>query len=198
MRSSGDNVEHGVELELGHTVSQPTRLSSWRRYAIPQAFIGYISTKFTVSWGVSAGVSATVMVVIQPWLTLAVDHTAAQPTIVDKLYEVDVALLGVPNVDIGLGVGASLPLRVGVGAVFGPLDQPNDLARWGIGLSGGLTVPVLGGVSGKFISVLRAPPLFMLMLGYSTGTGAELEVHGNIQRILDLDAFIAWLGSLPR
>jgi hypothetical protein len=138
------------------------------------------------------------MTVIQPWLTLAVDHTLAQPTIVDKLYEVDVAILGVPNVDIGLGLGASLPLRIGVGAVFGPINQPQDLAGWGVGLSGGLTLPVLGGVSGKFISVLRAPPLFMLMLGYSTGTGAEVEVHGNFQKLLDLDAFIAWLSGLPK
>jgi hypothetical protein len=193
-----DSVESSVELELGRTVARPTQLSSWRRYAIPQAFISYISTKFSVNWGISGGVSATVMIVIQPWLTLAVDHTLAQPQIVDKLFEVDAAMLGVPNVDIGLGAGASLPFRIGVGAVFGPIDQPNDLARWGVGLSGGLTLPVLGGVNGKFIGVLRSPPLFMLLLGYSTGTGAEVEVHGNLQKILDLDSFLAWLGSLAR
>jgi hypothetical protein len=39
-----DTVEDSVELELGRTVARPTQLSTWRRYAIPQAFIGYIST----------------------------------------------------------------------------------------------------------------------------------------------------------
>jgi hypothetical protein len=57
---------------------------------------------------------------------------------------------------------------------------------------------VIGGLSGKFITVLRYPPLFMFMMGYSTGTGAELEVHGNIQRILDLNGFIGWIESLVK
>jgi hypothetical protein len=30
----GNDADHGVELELGKTVSSPTQLSSWRRYAI--------------------------------------------------------------------------------------------------------------------------------------------------------------------
>jgi hypothetical protein len=194
----GSEIDKSVEIELGKSYGTPTKLSIWSRYVVPQAFIAYISTKFSVNVGVSTGVSATVMLVFQPWLTLAVDHTLAQPIVVDKQYDLDVGVLGVPNVDIGLGVGASLPLRIGVGAVFGPLDRPGDLGGWGVGLSGSATVPVLGGLAGKFVTVLKAPPLFMLMLGYSTGTGAELEIHGNFQKILDLDAFLAWVDSLAR
>ena len=41
--------------------------------------------------------------------------------------------------------------------------------------------------------MLRAPPLFLLLLGYTTGTAAELEVHGNLQRIMDLSQFLDWI-----
>jgi hypothetical protein len=94
-----------------------------------------------VNFGISAGISATVMVIVQPWLTLAVDqsHAPRSRRSSTRCTRSDAALMGVPNVDIGLAVGASLPLRFGIGAVFGPIDKPNDLARWGVGLSGGVT-----------------------------------------------------------
>ena len=132
-------------------------------------------------------------IVVQPWLTLAIDHTLAEPKVVSKSYDVDVAVLGAPNLDIGFGAGGGPALRLGVGAIFGPLDQPSDVAGWGIGLSASATAPVIGGVTGKFVTVLQYPPLFMLLAGYSTGTSAEVEVHGNLQKLLDLNEFIVWI-----
>lgn len=182
-----------MNTELGKALQAPPSLATLDRYLIPQAFITYISTKFTVNVGVSAGVSATAMVVIQPYLAVAVDHTAANPVIVDKRTEYDVSVLGVPNVDIGVGVGGGLPLRLGIGAVFGPMNNANDLIAWAIGLSASATIPVLGGVNGKFLAMLRNPTLFLVMLGYSSGTAAELEAHGNVQRILSLGEFLKWI-----
>jgi hypothetical protein len=192
----GQDQSSDVAVEVGSTVNNPTKLSTWKRYVIPQAYIAYFSAKFSINAGIGGGVSATVMLVVQPWLTLAVDHTLAQPKVVDKQYEVNMDVLGVPNVDIGFGAGGGVALRVGVGAVFGPLNEPADIAGWGIGLSASGTAPVIGGLSGKFVTVLKYPPLIMLLLGYSTGTSADLEIHGNIQKLLDLNAFLAWIDSL--
>jgi hypothetical protein len=189
----GANTSENVAVALGETVQNPTKLSTWQRYVIPQAFVAYFSAKFSVNVGIGGGASATVMIVVQPWLTLAVDHTLAQPKVVSKTHDVDVAIIGVPNVDIGFGAGGGPSLRLGLGAVFGPLDQPNNVAGTGIGLSGSATAPVIGGLSGKFVTILKYPPLFLLMLGYSTGTAAELEIHGDLQQLLDLGAFLHWI-----
>jgi len=194
-RLFASELDDRLETALGGTIAKPRELSTWDRYVIPQAFIAYFSAKFGVNLGIGGGFSATVMIVAQPWLSLAVDHTLAEPVVVDRNFEVDVAVVGAPNIDIGGGVGGGIPLRIGVGAVFGPLDGPNDVVGWGIGLSGSFTVPIIGGGHGKFLTVLRAPPLFILLLGYSTGTAAELEVHGNLQRLLDLEAFLAWIAT---
>lgn len=187
------DVDTEIETALGDRIREPRKMSTWDRYVIPQAFIAYFSAKFSVSLGISAGMSATVMIVAQPWLSLAVDHTSAHPTVVGKSYELDVAVLGVPSVDIGGGAGGGFPLRIGLGAVFGPMNKPQDIAGTGIGLTASGTLPVVGGLAGKFITVLKYPPLFLLMLGYSSGTAAELEITGSVQRILDLDAFLTWI-----
>ncbi len=187
------SLEEEMELRLGETVADPTSLWDWRRYLVPQAFIGYFGTKFSVNAGVGAGISATVLVVVQPWLSLEIEHTADQPRIVGKDYEVDVSLLGVPNLDVGIGVGGGMPLRIGIGAVFGPMDQPEDLTGLGLGISGSFAIPVAGGGNAKVVTVLKNPPLFLAMLGYSSGTAANLEIHGNLQYIMDLDSFLEWI-----
>lgn len=192
----GTDTSSDVAVALGDTVQNPTKLSTWKRYVIPQAYIAYFSAKFSINVGVGGGVSATVMIVVQPWLTLAVDHTKAQPTVVGKSYDVDVAVMGAPNVDVGFGAGGGPALRLGLGAVFGPLDHPEDVAGWGIGLSGSASAPFIGGLAGKFVTVLKYPPLFMLLLGYSTGTSGELEIHGNLTKLLDLNAFLQWIDTL--
>jgi len=189
----GTNSSSNVAVALGESVNNPEKLSTWQRYVVPQAFLAYFSAKFSANLGIGGGFSATVMVVVQPWLTLAVDHTLAQPKVVSKKYEVDVAVMGVPNVDIGFGAGGGPALRLGVGAIFGPLDRPNDASGVGIGVSGTITAPVIGGLQGKFITILKYPPLFMLMLGYNTGTSTELEVHGDLQDILDVGTFLRWI-----
>ncbi|CAN5757375.1 hypothetical protein BH11MYX2_BH11MYX2_23280 [soil metagenome] len=190
---AGDNVPEDMAVTVGEKVQNPKKMSSWQRYVIPQAFIAYFSARFSANLGVGGGVSATVMLVVQPWLTLAVDHTLAQPKVVLKKYEVDMDVLGVPNVDIGFGAGGGASLRLGVGAVFGPLDKPSDIAGTAIGISGGETIPILGGLNAKVLTVLKYPPLIMLLVGYSTGTAAEVEVHGNLQEILDLGKFLTWI-----
>jgi hypothetical protein len=186
-------VDGEVELELGESYDEPKKLWSWQRYLVPQAFIAYFGTKFTANVGVGGGISATVLIVVQPWLSLVIDHTAAEPTVVDKDYQIDVAVLGVPNLDVGFGVGGGIPLRIGAGAVFGPLNQPEDIAGWGIGISGTFTVPLIGGGQAKFISVLQDPPLFLAMAGYNSGTGGSVEVHGNVQYIMDGGEFLDWI-----
>jgi len=190
---TGANTNDNVAVALGETIQNPTKLSLWQRYVIPQAFVAYFSARFSANLGIGAGFSATVMIVVQPWLTIAVDHTLAQPKVVGKTYEVDVDIIGVPNVDLGIGAGGGAQLRLGVGAVFGPLDQPRQLAGTGIGLSGSGTIPVLGGIAGKFITILKYPPLFLVMVGYSSGTAAEVELHGNLQQLLSLQDFLAWI-----
>ena len=37
---------------------------------------------------------------------------------------------------------------------------------------------------------------FLMMLGYSSGTSAEAEIHGNLQKLLDLEAFLAWISTV--
>lgn len=189
------SLPDAIRTEVGKQITAPESLTSWQRYLLPQAFAAYISTKFTVNVGTSVGVSATAMIVVQPWLTIAVDHTQAQPTIVKRSTEINVNVFGIPNVDIGLGVGGGLPLRLGVAAVFGPMNEMSDLSGWALGVSGSAAVPVLGGISGKILGVMRNPPLFIVMLAYSSGTAAELEVHGNFQRILNLGEFLDWLDT---
>lgn len=191
-----DAVDRHMATELGRSYGAPRELSTWQRYVLPQAFVAYFSAKFGVNIGIGGGVSATAMIVIQPWLSIAVDHTLAEPIVVGKKYELDVAVMGVPTVNIGGGIGGGVPLRIGLGAVFGPLNRPNEVTGWGIGLSGSAAIPVIGGIHGKFLTILRAPPLFMLLLGYQSGTAAELEVHGNLQKLLDLDKFLSWIDSL--
>jgi len=191
----GANTSTDVAVAVGETVANPTKLSTWQRYVVPQMFLAYFSAKFTANLGIGGGGSATVVIAVQPWMTLAVDHTLAQPKVVSKTYDVDVGILGIPNVDIGFGVGGGAGVRVGVGAVFGPVNTPHDIAGTGIGLSGTLTLPVLGGLSAKVVTILKYPPLIMGMLGYSSGTSAEAEIHGNVQQILDMDQFLTWLGG---
>ena len=188
------DVDGAMQDALGEAYARPRQLSTWQRYLKPQAFIGYLGTKFSGNFIVGGGVSATLMIVVQPWLVLEVDHSLPEPTVVSKTSEIDVAILGVPNVDIGGGIGGGVPLRFGGGAVFGPMDRPNDLEGWGLGVSGSLGVPVIGGNT-KFIGVLRWPPLFFAQVGFSIGLAAEAGLHGNGQRIMDLDSFLDWLAT---
>lgn len=191
----GSDTSEDVAVAVGETVAKPKKLSSWQRYLIPQMYLAYFSAKVSAGLGLSGGTSVTVVIAVQPWLTIAVDHTLRQPKIVSKSYEVDTGVLGIPNVSIGLGAGGGAALRLGLGAVFGPADSPRDLAGTGIGLSGALTLPIFGGVTAKMISVLKYPPLIVMMLGYSTGTAAEAEIQGNVQQILDLEQLLVWVGQ---
>jgi len=195
------SFDDDIEVTLGESYERPRELWAWQRYLVPQAFIGYFGTKFTANVGVGGGLSMTVLIVVQPWLSLAVDHTQPEPTVVDKSYQVDVAVLGAPNVDVGFGVGGGVPVRVGAGAVFGPLDNPDDLAGWGVGLSGSFSLPFAGGGQAKFIAVLKRPPLFLAMLGYNTGTSASAEIHGNLQYLMNVSQLLDWislqLGGVP-
>jgi hypothetical protein len=188
-------VEDDLALELGESYDVE-KLSSWRRYIIPQAYIAFFGTKFGANWGVGGGVSATVMFVAQPWLSICIDHGKPEPEIVSKDLEVDLAVMGVPNVDIGGGVGGGVPLRLGVGAVFGPIDRPEDIAGFGLGLSGSYNLPFAGGAMGKVVAVLKKPPLFFVLGGYNTGTGGGGEIHGGAQVLLDLEQFIEVMKGL--
>ena len=190
------NVDSQMEIQLGRSYGRPRELSVWQRYVMPQALVFYFGTKFTANWGVGGGLSLTIFVVAQPWLSVTVDHTLPEPIVVDKSYELDMTVLGAPNVDVGFGAGGGLPIRIGAGTVLGPLDYPDDLAGWGIGLSGSFEIPVAGGGQAKGIVELRDPPLALLMAGYSSGTAAGFEVHGNIQYIMDLPTILNWIGSL--
>ncbi len=192
-RVLGASLDDSIEIALGESYESPRELWAWQRYLAPQAFIGYFGAKFSVNGGVGGGVELTVLVVVQPWLSLAVDHTLPEPVVVDKSYEVDVAVLGAPDVDVGFGVGAGLPVRVGAGAVFGPLDAPEDLAGWGIGLSGSFALPFAGGGHAKFVTVLEQPPLFFALLGYDTGTSAGAEVHGDLEYLMAVPEFLDWI-----
>ncbi|MBT8494862.1 MAG: hypothetical protein KJO07_17530 [Deltaproteobacteria bacterium] len=189
------HVGDGMETLVGEHIEQPRKLRAWQRYLVPQAFVFYFGTKFSVNLGIGGGVSATIMVVVQPWMSIAVDHTSDEPIVVDKKLEVDAVVLGIPNVDVGFGAGGGLPIRIGAGAVFGPLDHPNDLAGWGAGLSGSFGLPIAGGGQAKIITALKNPPLFLAMAGYQTGTAAELSVHGNLQYLMDLGDFIDWINT---
>jgi hypothetical protein len=188
------DAEDEIDILVGDE-GEPRELWTWQRYVTPQAFVGYFGTKFTANLGIGGGISATVLIVVQPWLALEVDYGEDEPTIVDKSYLVDVAILGVPNIDVGFGAGGGVPVRIGAGAVFGPLDRPEDLAGWGVGLSGSFALPIAGGGQAKFISVLKDPPLFLALAGYNTGTAAGAEIHGNLQYIMDLDEFLSWITS---
>jgi hypothetical protein len=192
------NTEDGVAVAVGETVEQPRRLSTWQRYVVPQAFLMFFSAKASANLGIGAGASATVIVAVQPWLTLAIDHTLPQPVIVDKQFEVDVGVMGVPNVDVGFGLGGGGGLRLGVGAVFGPLDRPQDLAGTAVGIDVGGTIPVLGGLNAKVVTILKYPPLVMGLIGYASGTSAEVSIHGNLQQVMDLESFLSWLRGLTR
>jgi len=189
------DVNGEIEVGLGEFVAEPRQLWSWQRYVVPQAFVAYFGTKFSANLGIGGGVSATILISVQPWLSLAVENVEMEPTVVEKTYEVDVAVLGIPNVDVGFGIGGGFPIRIGAGAVFGPLDDPADLAGWGVGLSGSFNLPLAGGGQAKFVTVLRDPPLFLALAGYNTGTAASAEIHGNLQYLMNLDEFLRWIGA---
>ena len=69
------NVDSEMEIRLGESYGKPRELWAWQRYLVPQAFVAYFSTKFSVNVGVGGGVSATILLVVQPWLVLEIDHT---------------------------------------------------------------------------------------------------------------------------
>ena len=190
------DVHAQMDRELGEAYARPRELSTWRRYLTPQAYVGYFGTKFSANLGVGGGVSATILIVAQPWLVLEVDHTAAEPRVVSKTTEVDLAVLGVPNLDIGFGAGGGgPPFRFGVGAIFGPLNEASGIAGWGVGVSGGFGIPIAGGGNAKFVTLLQVPPLFMAQIGYTSGTVLKWEVHGNVQYVMDIEEFVAWLSG---
>jgi len=191
----GTSHEDELESALGESYASPRELWAWQRYLVPQAFIGYFGTRFTASGGVGGGASMTVLVVVQPWLSLAVDHTLPEPAVVDKSYEVDVAVLGAPNVEVGFGVGGGAPVAIGAGAVFGPMDRPEDLAGWGIGLNGSFALPFAGGGQVAFVTVLARPPLFFALLGYNTGTAAGAQITGNLHYVMQLSELLEWIES---
>lgn len=189
-------IESEMEILLGESYAEPRKLWGWQRYLKPQAFIGYIGGSFSVNYGVGGSLDATVMVVVQPWLALEIDHTAAEPTVVDKSYEVDAAVLAVPGFAIGVGGGGGAPLSIGAGAVFGPLDSPSDMAGIGIGAAGSFSLPFAGGGKAKVLSVLKYPPLFAGFLGYESGTAVKAGVYGVADFILDLPAFMALIKAV--
>ncbi len=191
-----DDIDKNLETKLGESYGAPRELSTWDRYVLPQAFVAYFSAKFSGSIVIGGGVTATVLVVVQPWLSIAVDHTLPEPIVVGKSHELDVAFMGIPGVEIGVGAGGGAPIEIGVGAVFGPLNRANDVAGWGIGASLFGAIPFIGGVSGKLLAIVRNPPLFLLLAGYASGTTAELNIRGSANKILDVEKFLEWVESI--
>lgn len=169
--------------------SQMREMGHWKSYLIPQAFIVYGGGQFKAAFGGGAGFSAIVYVVIQPWLKVGIDKRTAKQ--VSSSVEMNMTILGVPNLDAGVGVGGGGAAQAGVGVVWGPLQTPDDMAGLGIGATASASMPIVGGGSARVIGLLRNPPLVYAVAGYQGGVDAGMHAQLSFQALLSLDKFMA-------
>jgi hypothetical protein len=170
------------------------KLSNWKKYTIPQAFLVYFGADFSASLGVGIGGAATIFIVTQPWLKIGIDTRTGKQ--VSKAIQVQKAILGVPNLLLGAGAGGGAKVDTGAGVVFGPLNHPNDMAGLGLGIN---AVGTLGpiGIAGKIMTVLRNPPLVYVVGGYTGGVAGTIQIQGNGQILLPLEKFMETFFKKP-
>lgn len=162
------------------------RMTNWKSYSVPQAFMVMFGAKFGMGIGAKGGVKATLVMVVQPWLKIRLDNSTGE--ILSKNWELLPALYAIPNLSIGIGAEGGPSWLAGVGAVFGPLKNPDQLKGVAIGASAtaGLS---LQGAFAQVNLILKYPLLYYTMIGYRAGTSSEASIDGQIQMLMPMNEF---------
>jgi hypothetical protein len=162
----------------------------------PTAFFAFAGGTFSADWGFSAGGSITVGLVVVPTRVRQIEIATG---IERRYYVFDTALIGWPVVDLGVGVGGSAGLRIGLGAIWGPLKKASDFTgllgavsisgKFGIGLN--IKAGVLLTSQGAF--QIRNP---FFTVAFDQGAEAEFAAHVNASTILPASQVIKMIAGV--
>ena len=184
--------------EIAHTMTTDyndfQKMTNWRSYTIPQAFILFAGAKVGGGAGLRVAKAATIFIVIQPWLEVVVDNDTAE--IISKEWLLLTELFGIPNLSFGYGGGAETGPMFGVGAAFGPIKHPSDMEGIGVGASWGIPIPLFGGVFGQVSFLLNTPLIYYVTGGVSFNHFSWGTPEAEIPILLDLNRFKAAFKSV--
>lgn len=180
--------ESALDPEYETRYGKVRQLSAIQSYVLPQAFMVAVEMRVSLRAGVGGGGAFMFLWAFQPYVTVTVDNKTGKTLAQD--FEVDSEIFAVPSTELGCGIGAAGQPAVGVGAIFGPMKNPAELAGVGIKVAGNVTVPVIGGINGRVVLMVKFPPLYYVAATYGTGTGAEASCSGGIEIVLSVDEFL--------
>jgi|GEM_PF-4800508 len=194
-KSLGQRFDDALDPQYEERYGKVPELSSIPSYLIPQAFLALVDMRAADAVLLGGAGSFTLVWAFQPYVTVTIDNKTGKIT--DQRFEVDSELFVFPGHELLCGIREGATPKVAVGAIFGPLKHPGDLAGASlrIGLNG--TVPIMENRAGRLGMVLKNPPLFYAAgsfeaetSGTGAGTGAEVTCAGGTDLMLPVDEFL--------
>jgi hypothetical protein len=179
------NNDHGEKLlEDLNFVAKTGNTDYFRLHqSIPSAYMALFGGKLSANIKIGGGLSGTLALVIMPAKIIRIDKLTGEQS---AHYSIKMNVILLPILDVGGGAGGGATIRVGLGAIWGHLDDVTHFGGLVAGGSGNATF--LGGVNFKLGSSIGLRgvknPFATAMLEF--GPKAEASVHGNIGYIINL------------
>jgi len=154
---------------------------------IPSGFMILVGGKVTANWVIGGGGSGTFALVVVPTKLVIIDKITKKLRV---SYTFRMAVSFIPAIDIGGGVGGGARARIGIGLIWGTMDDPREFK--GLSASASGTVALFGGLNVKLGTIIG---LGGVKLIYATGmfefgAVATGEIHGNVGYVFNLTNFM--------
>lgn len=151
--------------------------------ALPDALMVFGGAKGSVGKGVSGAGSLSVGLVIMPVKVTRIDKVSQN---IDTYYSAKIAVVGMPNVDGGVGVGGGANFRAGIGLLWATNNQivdPTQFVGGGMGIST-TVVPMGHGINLKINGMAydnERPMIDFIFASasYEFGVTSAVEAHLN-------------------
>ena len=151
--------------------------------AIPSAYMALFGGKLSANIKIGGALSGTLALVIMPAKIIKIDKLTGEQF---AHYSLKMNIILLPILDVGGGAGGGAAVRIGLGAVWGQLDDVTDFD--GLVAGGSENATFLGGVNFKLGSTVGMTgvknPFATAMLEF--GPAAEASIHANIGYIINL------------
>jgi hypothetical protein len=159
----------------------------------PTGFIVFTGGKFSADFKVGGGFSAVVGIVILPF---AVDRMNLVTKERKHYYYYDTALVAIPKLDLGGGLGGGPTWRVGAGLFWLPLEKASDFMGSTLAVSQSAVAGVGYNLKIGLLSQWNSMGLASgwnpyVMASWELGLDAEVTWHGNVGLVVPLTKFLS-------
>lgn len=161
---------------------------------LPTAILVYVGGVFSKNTAVGGGGSASLGIVMQPFLVQRIDIVTKEEI---TYHEFHSAWIGWPNVNLGVGVGGGGRLRAGFGIIWGDLEHPRDFVGPVLAVSKSAVFNVgfnikVGALHQWGTSAWFQNPF--VIVGFESGLTATAEIHANLSYVIDAQVMMGALG----